>query len=87
MTICTLQTRSEHNLNLLTLKSQEVSTNINLLLTISIHHQEKNVRRIDKIITKGKMLSSLIKFFQVILKEIYRDQFGEFVCGYWCLKG
>ena len=21
------------------------------------------------------------------MKEIYRDQFGEFVCGYWGLKG
>ena len=21
------------------------------------------------------------------MKEMYRDQFGEFVCGYWGLKG
>ena len=28
-----------------------------------------------------------IKFSQLILKEMYGDQFGEFVCGYWGLKG
>ena len=38
-------------------------------------------------ITKGKMPWSFIKFSQVILKKIYGDQFGEFVCGYWGLKG
>ena len=27
--------------------------------------------------------NSLNKFF----KEMYGDQFGEFVCGYWGLKG
>ena len=43
--------------------------------------------RINKMITKGKMLRSFIKFSQVILKKIYGDQFGEFVCGYWDLKG
>ena len=30
---------------------------------------------------------SFIKFSWVILKKIYGDQFGEFVCGYWGLKG
>ena len=43
--------------------------------------------RINKMITKGKMPWSFIKFSQVILKKIYGDQFGEFVCGYWGLKG
>ena len=28
-------------------------------------------------------INSLNSFF----KEMYRDQFGEFVCGYWDLKG
>ena len=45
------------------------------------------VMRINKMITKGKMPWSFIKFSQVILKKIYGDQFGEFVCGYWGLKG
>ena len=45
------------------------------------------VMRINKMITKGKMPWSFIKFSQVILKKIYGDQFGEFVCGYCGLKG
>ena len=36
-------------------------------------------------INKGKMPWSFIKFSQVILKKIYGEQFGEFVCGYWGL--
>ena len=41
--------------------------------------------RVGKMITKGKMLlsNSLNLFFM----EMYNDQFGEFVCGYWGLKG
>ena len=34
-------------------------------------------------ITKEKIPWSVIKF----LKEMYGDQFGEFVCWYWDLKG
>ena len=44
------------------------------------------VMRINKMITKGKMPWSFIKFSQVLIKKIYGDQFGEFVCGYWGLK-
>ena len=40
--------------------------------------------RINKMITKVKMPWS---FSQVILKKIYGDQFGEFVCEYWGSKG
>ena len=45
------------------------------------------VMRIDKMIAKEKMPSSFINFSQLIRKEMYGDQFGEFVCGYWGLKG
>ena len=40
-------------------------------------------------ITKEKMPRSVIKFSQqdYFLMEMYGDQFGEFVCGYWGLKG
>ena len=43
--------------------------------------------RINKMITQEKncldlLLNSLNSFF----KEMYGDQFGEFVCGYWDLK-
>ena len=42
--------------------------------------------RINKMITKRKifdLLPNSLSFF----KEMYGDQFGEFVCGYWELKG
>ena len=42
------------------------------------------VMRITEMITKEKMLWSFIEF---LFKEMYRDQFGEQVCGYWGLKG
>ena len=35
-------------------------------------------------ITQVKMSWSFIKSF---FKEMYGDQFGEFVCGHWGLKG
>ena len=43
--------------------------------------------RINKMIAKEKMPWSFINFSQLIRKEMYGDQFGEFVCGYWGLKG
>ena len=37
---------------------------------------------------KEKMFWSSIKFSQLIFKESYADQSGEFVCGYYqVLKG
>ena len=41
--------------------------------------------RINKMITQ--LIKSIIKFSQLFLKEMYGDQFGEFVYGYWDLKG
>ena len=38
-------------------------------------------------VIKEKMLWSVIKFSQLILKEMYREQFGEIVSGYRGLKG
>ena len=44
--------------------------------------------RINKMITKGKTLFDLLSdSLYSFCKEMYRDQFGEFVCGYWGLKG
>ena len=45
------------------------------------------VTRINQMITKEKMLRSVIKPSQLISKEMYEYQCGEFVCGYWGLKG
>ena len=38
-------------------------------------------------ITQKNMPWSIIKFFQLILKEMYGDQFREFLYWYWGLKG
>ena len=36
--------------------------------------------RINQMITQEKMPPSFIKFAQLFFKEMYGDQFGEFVC-------
>ena len=45
------------------------------------------VMRVNKMITKGKMLWSFTKFSQLFFKEMYEGQYGEFICGYRGLKG
>ena len=57
-------------------------TNINFLLTMSA----EMVTRLNHMITKEKMRCSFIKLSHLISKEMYDDQSGEFVCGYWDLK-
>ena len=42
--------------------------------------------RINKLITYEKMPYLLSNSLNPSMKEMYRDQFGEFVCGYWGLK-
>ena len=43
--------------------------------------------RVHKMITKGKCFDLLSNPLNSLCKEMYRDQFGELVCGYWGLKG
>ena len=43
--------------------------------------------RVYKIITREKYLDLLSNSLNSFFKGMYGDQFGEFVCGYWCLKG
>ena len=48
------------------------------------------VMRINKMLTsspKRKYLNLLSNSLNIFLKGMYEDQFGEFVCGYWGLKG
>ena len=47
----------------------------------------EKVMRIDKMITKIKCFDLLSNSLNLFFMEKYRDQFGEFVCGYWGLKG
>ena len=43
--------------------------------------------RINQMITKRKISDLLSISPNLFCKEMYGDQFGEFVCGYWGLKG
>ena len=43
--------------------------------------------RINKVITQRKIFDLLSNSLNWFLKEMYGDQSGEFVCGYWGLKG
>ena len=61
--------------------------NINILLKISIHWQEKRLWEFIKRSPKRKYLDLLSNSLNSFFKEMYRDHFGEFVCGYWGLKG
>ena len=62
-------------------------TNINFLLTISIDCQEIRLWELIKWSSKSKCFDLLSNSLNTFFKEIYRDQFGEVVCGYWGLKG
>ena len=63
-------------------------TNINFLLTISIQCQEIRLWELIKSSPKRKFFDLLSNSLNSSFKEKYRDQyFGEFVCGYWGLKG
>ena len=64
-----------------------IVTNINFLLTISIHCQEIRLWELLKWSPKRKCFDLLSNSLNSFFKEMYRDQFGEFVCGYWGLKG
>ena len=43
--------------------------------------------RINKRSPKGKCLDLLSNSLNSFMKEMYGDQFGEIICGYWGLKG
>ena len=42
--------------------------------------------RINKMITMRKIVDLLSNSLNQVFKEMHRDQFGEFVCGYWGLR-
>ena len=42
---------------------------------------------VESAIEKVTRIWSLKKFSQLVFKEMYGDQYGEFVCGYWDSKG
>lgn len=54
---------------------------------MSIHNQEKKVKRVYEIITKRKCDDLLTNCLNQFFKEIYEDQSGEFVFWTFGLKG
>ena len=54
---------------------------------IYIHNQEIRLWELIKWSQKRKCLDLLSNSLNTLFKEMYRDQFGEFVCGYWGLEG
>ena len=64
-----------------------IVTNVNFLLTISMQCQEIRSWELIKWSPRGKCLDLLSNSHNLFFKEMYGDQFGEFVCGYWGLKG
>ena len=45
------------------------------------------IMRVDKMITKKKCFDLLSNSLNYFFKEMYEGQYGEFICGYWGLKG
>ena len=62
-------------------------THINFLKTVSLHNQKKSLWEFVKWSLKEKCFDLLSNSLNLFFMEMYRDQFGEFVCGYWGLKG
>ena len=59
-------------------------TNINFLQTTLTNTSSKEkVMAINKMITKGKCFDLLSSSLNELFKEMYVDQSGESVCGYW----
>ena len=57
------------------------------LLTISIQCQEIRLWELIKWSPKRNCFDLLSNSLNLFFKEMYKDQFGEFACGYWGLKG
>ena len=60
---------------------------INFLKTISLNNQENKSGELMKWSPKRKCFEFLSNSRNLFFMEMYRHQFGEYVCGYWGLKG
>ena len=60
---------------------------INFLKTISLHNQENRLGELMKKLPKRKCFDLLSNSLNLFFMEMYKDQFGEFECGYWSLMG
>ena len=55
---------------------------INFLKTISLHNQENRLGELMKKLPKRKCFDLLSNSLNLFFMEMYKDQFGEFECGY-----
>ena len=55
------------------------------LLTVSVHCQEIRLWELTKWLPKRKCLDLWTNSLNSFFNEMYGDQFGKFVCGYWDL--
>ena len=62
-------------------------TNMNFLLTISSHYQERRLWEVIKWSWRGRFFDLLLDSLHLLFQEMYRDHCGEFVCGYRGRKG
>ena len=83
LTVFVLQCNLLHYVNALSPKGDQHQFSPNNISRSST----VKVMRITKLITKGNMLWSNTKFSQLLFKELYGGQCGEFVCGSLGLKG
>ena len=58
-----------------------------MVILIEMNCIEGRIWELIKWSFKGKCSDLLITLSQIILQGNTRDQAGEFVCGYWSLKG
>ena len=80
----------------ITWPTQFTSRKINALSPNSDQHQfspnnihmlpRGMVMRVNKMITKEKCFDLLLNSLNLFFKEMYEDQYGEFICGHWGLK-
>ena len=60
-------------------------TNINFVLTISVHNQKKRLWESIKWSPRGKCFDLLSNSLNSFFNKMYGEQTGEFVSGYWGL--
>ena len=58
-----------------------------MILAVELWTKQPKLWELIKWPLKRKCLDLLLNYLNLFLKETHRDQFGEFVCGYWGLKG
>ena len=51
-----------------------------------IHHEQKRLEELINLSPQEKRFDRLLNSLNLFSKEMYENQSGEFVCGYWGFK-